>query len=171
VSEDRRRIYGSEVQIFTVSLNGANICIYADPQSNVMKAVFIQRMTSRSKGRSLGCVEGNKLNMSHIKKLTPKLRKAPQPPLSYAGATADADRAKRPALVQPRVLDSEVSPGDRVEGLANFGKPTGEFGTVEQTNEDDALVKWDDDGRTRLGQPWLKKLGKKVYPLGKPASA
>jgi hypothetical protein len=29
----------------------------------------------------------------------------------------------------------------RVEGLGNFGKPTGEFGTVEQANEDDALVK------------------------------
>jgi hypothetical protein len=37
--------------------------------------------------------------------------------------------------------DSELNPGDRVEGLADFGKPTGEFGTVEQTNEDDALVK------------------------------
>jgi hypothetical protein len=29
---------GSEVQIFTVSLNGANVVIYADPESNVMKA-------------------------------------------------------------------------------------------------------------------------------------
>jgi DNA invertase Pin-like site-specific DNA recombinase len=38
--------------------------------------------------------------------------------------------------------------------LADFGKPTGEFGTVEQTNEDDALVKWDDDGQMRLHQPW-----------------
>jgi hypothetical protein len=26
----------------------------------------------------------------------------------------------------------ELSPGDRVEGLGNFGKPTGELGTVEQ---------------------------------------
>ena len=32
-------------------------------------------------------------------------------------------------------------------GLTDFGKPTGEFGTVKQTNEDDAVVKWDDDGR------------------------
>jgi len=40
----------------------------------------------------------------------------------------------------------------------NFGKPTGELGTVERTNEDDAVVKWDDDGRTRLHQPWLKKV-------------
>ena len=28
---------------------------------------------------------------------------------------------------------------------------------MEQTNEDDAIVKWDDDGRTRLHQPWLKE--------------
>jgi hypothetical protein len=65
----------------------------------------------------------------------------------------------------------ESCPGESVEGLPNFGKPTGEFGTVEQTNEDDALVKWDDDGRMRLHQPWLKKVGKKIRPLGKPASA
>jgi hypothetical protein len=43
-------------------------------------------------------------------------------------------------------------------GLADFGKPTGEFGTVEKTNEDGALVKWDDDGRTRQHQPSLKKV-------------
>ena len=36
-----------------------------------------------------------------------------------------------------------------MEGLGNFGKPTGELGMVEQANEDDAVVKWDDDGRTR----------------------
>jgi hypothetical protein len=91
-------------------------------------------------------------------KPTPKLRKAPQPPRSHAGATADADRAKRPALAQPPAPDAELNPGDRVMGLADFGKPTGEFGTVEQTNEDDAVVKWDDDGRTRQHQPWLKKV-------------
>jgi len=67
-------------------------------------------------------------------------------------------------LVQPSAPDSELNPGDRVEGLANFGKPTGEFGTVEKTNEDDALVKWDDDGRMRLRQPWLKKVSNKVHP-------
>jgi len=107
-------------------------------------------------------------NMIHSDKLTPKLRKAPQPPLSHAGATADADRAKSPPLVQ-HAPDSELTPGDRVMGLGNFGKPTGEFGTVERTNEDDALVKWDDDGRMRLRQLWLKKVSKKVHPLGKPA--
>jgi len=108
--------------------------------------------------------------MSRINKLTPKLRKAPQPPLSHAGAAADADRAKSPPLVQ-LAPDSELNPGDRVEGLANFGKPTGEFGTVEQTNEDEALIKWDDDGRMRLRQPWLKKVSKKVHALAKPAGA
>jgi hypothetical protein len=96
--------------------------------------------------------------MRRINKRISRLCKAPQPPLSHAGAPADADRAKRPSLVQPPAPVSELNPGDRVEGLANFGKPNGEFGTVEKTNENDALVKWDDDGRTRLRQPWLKKV-------------
>ena len=108
--------------------------------------------------------------MSRMNKLTPKLRKAPQPPLSHAGAPADSDRAKRPPLVQPSAPDSELNPGDRVEGLANFGTPTGEFGTVERTNEDDALVKWDNDGRMRLRQPWLKKVGDKVHVRRKSTS-
>jgi len=88
----------------------------------------------------------------------PKLHKAPQPPLSHPGGTPDSDRAKRPSLAQPPATGQELTPGDRVEGLGNFGKPTGELGTVEQTNEDDAVVKWDDDGRMRLHQPWLKKV-------------
>jgi hypothetical protein len=86
------------------------------------------------------------------------LPKAPQPPLSHRGATADSDRAKRPRLAEPAAIDQELNPGDRVEGLGNFGKPTGELGTVEQANDDDAVVKWDDDGRMRLRQPWLKKI-------------
>jgi hypothetical protein len=109
-------------------------------------------------------------NMSRTDKLTPKLRKAQQPPLSHAGATADADRAKSPPLVQ-HDPDAGLNPGDRVMGLGDFGKPTGGFGTVVKTNEDDALVKWDDDGRMRLRQPWLKKVSSKVHPLGKPARA
>jgi hypothetical protein len=32
------------------------------------------------------------------------------------------------------------------------------LGTVEQTNEEDALVKWDGDGRVRRHQPSLKKV-------------
>jgi hypothetical protein len=87
-----------------------------------------------------------------------KLSKAPQPPLSYPGASPDRDRAKRPALIDPPDNNQELNPGDRVEGLGNFGKGTGEQGTVEQTNEDDAVVKWDDDGRKRLHRPWLKKI-------------
>jgi hypothetical protein len=88
----------------------------------------------------------------------PKLRKASQPPLSYPGAIPDSDRAKKPPLVEPPATDQELNPGDRVEGLGNFGKPTGELGTVEQTNEEDAIVKWDDDGRVRRHQPSLKKV-------------
>jgi hypothetical protein len=97
--------------------------------------------------------------MPHItNKPIPKLPKALQPPLSYPGATADSDRAKKPSLSEPSASDQELSPGDRVEGLGNFGRPTGEFGIVEQANEDDAMVKWDDDGRVRLHQPSLRKV-------------
>jgi hypothetical protein len=97
--------------------------------------------------------------MSEItNKATPILPKAPQPPLSHAGSAPDSDRAKKPAFADPSAANPELTPGDRVEGLGNFGKPTGEFGTVEQTNEEDAVVKWDDDGRIRLHQPWLKKV-------------
>jgi hypothetical protein len=88
----------------------------------------------------------------------PNLHKVPQPPLPYPGATPDSDRAKKPPLAEPAATGQELNPGDRVEGLGNFGIPTGELGTVEQANEDDAVVKWDDDGRMRLRQPWLKKI-------------
>jgi hypothetical protein len=95
--------------------------------------------------------------MSRRNKATPKLRKAPQPPLPYAGAIPDSDRAKNPPLVRPPGPVPELTPGDRVEGLGDFGKATDEFGTVEGANDDDAIVKWDDDGRTRVHQPWLRK--------------
>jgi hypothetical protein len=88
----------------------------------------------------------------------PTLRKAPHPPLSYAGATPDSDRAKRPPLSEPSATGQELTSGDRVEGLGNFGKPTGELGTVERTNEEDAVVKWDDDGSMRLHRPSLRKI-------------
>ena len=91
-------------------------------------------------------------------KPTPKLRRAPQPPLSHAGAVPDSDRASRPPLSEAYAIGTELSPGDRVEGLGNFGKPNGEFGTVERANEEDALVKWDDDGRKRIRRPSLKKI-------------
>ena len=86
------------------------------------------------------------------------LPKLVAPPLEHAGATADSDRARRPALVEPSATGQELNPGDRVAGLGDFGKPTGAYGTVEKTNEDDAVVKWDGDGRTRQCQPRLKKL-------------
>ena len=89
---------------------------------------------------------------------TPRLRRAPQPPVSHRGAAPDSDRAKKPRLTDPSATEQELNPGDRVEGLGDFGKPTGQFGTVEQSNEDEAIVKWDDDGRKRLHQPWLKKI-------------
>ena len=88
----------------------------------------------------------------------PGLRKAPQPPLSSPGATADSDRAKRPFLSEPVGTDKELKPGDRVAELGDFGKPTGEFGKVERSNEEDAVVKWDGDGRNRLSQNSLKKV-------------
>jgi hypothetical protein len=39
-----------------------------------------------------------------------------------------------------------------------FGKTNGEIGTVERANDEDAVVKWDDDGRMRIHQPSLKKI-------------
>jgi hypothetical protein len=97
--------------------------------------------------------------MTHgTKKPIPKLRKASQPPLSHPRAIPDSDRAKRPPLSEPSAASQELTRGDRVEGLGNFGKPNGEFGTVERANEEDAVVKWDDDGRMRLHQPLLKKI-------------
>jgi hypothetical protein len=88
----------------------------------------------------------------------PKLRKRPQPPLEHRGATPDSDRAKKPALSAPLNTQQELNPGDRVEGLGNFGRPNGETGTIERTNDEDAVVKWDDDGRTRIPKPGLKKI-------------
>jgi len=87
-----------------------------------------------------------------------KLRKVPQPPPSRPGATPDSDRAKRPPLSEPSATYQELTPGDRVEGLGNFGRPTGKSGTVERANEEHAVVKWDDDGRMRLHQPSLKRI-------------
>ena len=96
--------------------------------------------------------------MIRTHKVTPNLRKAPQPPLSYPGAIPDSDRARRPPLDRPSGPGPQLTRGDRVEGLGNFGEPTAEFGTVERANEDDAIVKWDDDGRMRVHRPWLKKV-------------
>src|ERR1700689_4089524 len=96
--------------------------------------------------------------MTAISNLNRKLSKAPQPPLSHPGATPDSDRAKKPPLGERALAQEKLTRGARVESLGTFGKPNGELGTVERTNEEDAVVKWDDDGRTRLHQPSLKKV-------------
>jgi hypothetical protein len=114
-------------------------------------------MNSRDETRSSGLVKEKTLwPMAPIIRY-PNFVKLPTP-LAYSGATPDSDRAKRPPLSEPSASGQKLTPGDRVEGLGNFGKPTGEIGTVERTNEEDAVVKWDDDGRTRLHQPSLKKI-------------
>ena len=118
-----------------------------------------EQINSRGETCCSDLLEKKQRNMTHItNKLILKLHKASQPPLSYPGATPDSDRAKKPPLAEPAATEQELNPGDRVEGLGDFGKPTGEFGTVEQANEDDAIVKWDDDGRMKLHQPSLKKV-------------
>ena len=104
-------------------------------------------------------------NIDVIGNPIPSLRKSRQPPLSSPGAAPDSDRARKPRLAEPAATNQELSPGDRVEGLGNFGIPTGRLGTIERVNEDEALVKWDDDSRMRLGQPWLKK----VQPVTSPS--
>jgi hypothetical protein len=68
------------------------------------------------------------------------------------GIPASADAASSGSKMVSRFCERSGS------HLGNFGKPTEEFGTVEQANEDDAIVKWDNDGRTRQHQPWLKKV-------------
>jgi hypothetical protein len=89
---------------------------------------------------------------------TPKLCPSAEPPLSHAGATPDSDRAQAPPLAEPAATSQELNPGDRVEGLGNFGMPTGQLGTVERVNENDVVVKLDNDGRMKLRQPWLRKV-------------
>jgi hypothetical protein len=93
-----------------------------------------------------------------MNKPIPKLRRAAQPPLAHPGAAPDSDRARRPPLADPAATREEFTPGDRVEGLGNFGIPSGNLGTVERLNDEDAVVKWDDHGRTRLRQRSLKKV-------------
>jgi hypothetical protein len=90
--------------------------------------------------------------------------------LRKAGATPDSDRAKRPPLSEP-TAGQELTRGDRVEGLGNFRKPTGEICTVKRANEEDAVVTWDDDGRTRLHQPSLKRFNCHVHDLVAGATA
>jgi hypothetical protein len=96
VSEDRRRVCGSEVQIFTVSLNGANIL----PTPNYSSA--------HERGCDNFYEQANKIL---IHKPAPKLCKSPQSPLSHAGPTADESRTKRPPLRQHPTPGEELNPG------------------------------------------------------------
>jgi hypothetical protein len=80
-------------------------------------------------------------------KATPRLRKASRPPLSRPRATPAGQEA---TACPPAAADSELNPGGPRRGL---GRLRG-----ARANGEDAVVKWDDDGRTRLRQPWLKKV-------------
>lgn len=78
--------------------------------------------------------------------------------LAYPTANSEPDPAQRAPNSQQSANNQELSPGDRVEVLGSFGKPTGELGTIKETNEDDAVVKWDNDGSTSLRLPLIKKI-------------
>jgi hypothetical protein len=67
---------------------------------------------------------------------------------------------KKLLLAQP-LPESEFKFRRSRRGLGAFGKPTGELGIVEQLNEDDALVEWDDGGHMRL----LKKQQFHRFPI------
>jgi hypothetical protein len=60
----------------------------------------------------------------------PKLRKAPQPPLSHPGATPDSDRARKPSLAEPPATGQELASRgwaiseSRPEYLARLSKRT-----------------------------------------------
>jgi hypothetical protein len=91
---------------------GANCCIQLlwlrelcipDQQnhSRITYALSIEDMDSRSEGRCSGLFGKKQWNVTHIAdNPIPRLHEALQPPLSYPGATPDADRAKRPPLSQ-----------------------------------------------------------------------
>jgi hypothetical protein len=135
-------------------------CAVWTSQTILYGPMLSSRRGEKSQRKMVLCLsEKNQSNMIQIdNKPKPKLRKAPQPPLSYPGATPDSDRARKPPLSEPSAIGKELNPGDRVEGLGDFGTPTGEFGTVKRANDDDAIVQWDDDGRVRVHQPLLKKV-------------
>jgi len=88
----------------------------------------------------------------------PKLHQAPQPPLSRRGAAPDSDRARKPRLTEPFASDEELNPGDRVEGLGDFGKPTGEFAQLRKLTRMTLSSNGMMTANKRLHQPWLKKV-------------
>ncbi len=77
--------------------------------------------------------------------------------MSHPVATPDSDCARRPLLADSSANEHELRFGDRVIGLGDFGKPTGEFDIVQRANEDDAEVRWVPDRRVRVHQPSISK--------------
>ena len=95
----------------------------------------------RSKGTDLvSWKETIEIMIPITNKPTPKLRKASRTrPCHTPGAPLIRTRAKSPPLAEPAATDQELNPGDG-DRLGNFGTPTGEFGTVQQANDEDAVV-------------------------------
>jgi hypothetical protein len=87
-----------------------------------------------------------------------KLRDVSRPSLAYPTELPELDPAQRPPHSEQSAGKQELNPGDRVEVLGSFGKPTGELGTIRETTEDNAVVKWDNDGSTILRLPLIKKI-------------
>jgi hypothetical protein len=84
---------------------------------------------------------------------------AMQAPLAYKGASNESDGPQRPSLAAPPFSeDAPVRKNDRVEELGAFGSATGEVGTVLAADEEQAVVKWDGDGRELLRQRYLTRL-------------
>lgn len=103
--------------------------------------------------------------MDTISNKMPKVRRALQPPLSCAEATADSDRARKSPFADPPWTDHELKEGDLVEGQADLGKRTGETGKAEETNVENAVVERNDDGWQRLQQRFSPPFGVFVHTI------
>jgi hypothetical protein len=92
--------------------------------------------------------------------LAEKMIEDMQAPAPYLGACNEFDGPQRPPLAAPPLTDAlPAVKNDRVEELGPFGALTGEVGTVLAADSEQAVVKWDDDGRELLRQQYLLKLG------------
>jgi hypothetical protein len=81
---------------------------------------------------------------------------------AYKEAHNDSDGPQCPVLAAPPESDAPVVKNDRVEELGAFGSLTGEVGTVLAADSEQAVVKWDDDGRELLRQRYLTRLYNKA---------
>ena len=63
-----------------------------------------------------------------------------------------------PLVIPPLTNDPPVKRGERVEEIGAFGAMTGEKGTVLSAGADQAVVKWDGDGKELLNQRYLTKV-------------